>query len=442
MSSSTQTAIAITMPRLSDSMEEATILAWLKAPGDAVARGDELVEIETDKATMVYEAEQDGVLGELLVGEGEVAALGAPIAQLLVEGAPASPAPASAAPGPSAGAPAAGAPEPTVAAAPAPAAAGAAAVPSAAAAPVPAGARMRATPIARRVAAELGVALETLTGSGPRGRIVRADVRAASERRPVAGAGVGERPAAPPAAAGPDDERIELTSTQRTIARRMVASRTEVPEFTLTAEIDMTDALALRRQLVALRAEEKVSVNDMVVKAAALVLREQPAMNASWGGDHIVRHGHVNVGIAVATEGALLVPVVRDADRKPLSEVAREARALGTRARERSATPAELSGGTFTVTNLGMYGVLSFDAVIDAPQAAILAVGASVRRPAYDALGVVVARDLMHVSLSCDHRVVYGADGARFLERLRDVLEHPMTLLMPPVGGPNEGDGR
>jgi len=425
--SATQIPVTIAMPRLSDSMEEATILAWLKAPGDTVARGDELVEIETDKATMVYEAEADGVLGELLVGEGEVAALGAPIAELLVAG---SPLPAAA---PNAGGPPAAEAEPTPAAA--------APTSAAAAAPAP-GARMAATPIARRLAAQLGIALETLTGSGPRGRIVRADVRAAGERRPAPGAGVGERPAAAPATAGPGDERIELTSTQRTIARRMVASRSEVPEFTLTAEIDMTDALALRRQLAELGDGARVSVNDLVVKAVALVLREQPAMNASWGGDHIVRHGRVNVGIAVASEGALLVPVIQDADRKPLSEIAREARALGTRARERSATPAALSGGTFTVTNLGMFGVLSFDAVIDAPQAAILAVGATVRRPVFDAHGAVVGRDLMHVSLSCDHRVVYGADGAVFLERLRDVLEHPMTLLMPPLGGPNEGDRR
>jgi pyruvate dehydrogenase E2 component (dihydrolipoamide acetyltransferase) len=212
-----------------------------------------------------------------------------------------------------------------------------------------------------------------------------------------------------------------------------------MPEFTLTAEVDMTEALALRRQIVSLREDARVSVNDLVVKAAALVLREQPRMNASWGGDHIVRHGRVNVGVAVAAGDALLVPVVDDADRLSLHEVAQQTRRLGAAARERALTPEQLRGATFTVSNLGMFGVLSFDAVIDAPQAAILAVGAVVRRPTFDDAGAVVGRDLMHVSLSCDHRVVYGADGAAFLERLRAVLERPLTLLMPPVGGPTEG---
>ncbi|HZV74967.1 MAG TPA: dihydrolipoamide acetyltransferase family protein [Conexibacter sp.] len=371
-------AVAIAMPRLSDSMEEATILAWLKAPGDAVRAGEALVEIETDKATMVYEAEQDGVLGALLVGEGEVAALGAPIAELLVEGG--------------------------------------------------SGRRVPATPVARRVAAELGVALEGIAGRGPRGRIVRADVLAAAERGGTAAA-----PSAGPApiAATHGDDHVALTATQRTVARRMVASRSEIPEFTLTAEIDMTDALALRRELNALAPEARVSVNDLVVKAAALVLREQPALNASWAGDHVVRHGRVNVGVAVATDDALLVPVVTDADRRSLPELATAARAAGERARARASTPEELSGGTFTVTNLGMFGVLSFDAVIDAPQVAILAVGGVVRRPAYDEQGDVVPRDLMHVSLCSDHRAVYGADAARFLQRLRELLERPVALLVP-----------
>jgi len=398
-------AIPIAMPRLSDAMEEATVVAWLKAPGDAVARGEALVEIETDKATVVYEAEQDGVLGELLVGEGEVAALGAPIAQLLVEGAEA----------------AAAAPAPPSAPTPAPPSA-ASAPPPRQAAPTPA--RPRATPVARRVAAERGVDLGALVGSGPRGRIVRADVLAAAAAAP-AGA------PASPAAVTDGDERVALSATQRTIARRMVASRSEIPEFALTAEVDMTDALALRRQLA--DAGHRVSVNDLVVKAAALALREHPALNASWGGDHVVRHTHVNVGIAVAADDVLLVPAIADADRKSVPEIAAEARALSERARTRAATPAELSGATFTVTNLGMLGVLNFTAVIDAPQVAILAAGAVVRRPVFGADGTVVGRDLMHVTLTCDHRAVYGAHGARFLQRFAELLEHPTLLLLPPA---------
>jgi pyruvate dehydrogenase E2 component (dihydrolipoamide acetyltransferase) len=424
-------AIPIAMPRLSDAMEEATVLAWLKAPGDAVARGDALVEIETDKATVVYEAEQNGVLGELLVGEGEVAALGAPIAQLLVEGAPAAPAVVAATPAPPSVAPVAPA-----AAAPAPPPV----APASAAAAAPA-TRPRATPVARRVAAERGVDLGALVGSGPHGRIVRADVLAAATAAP-ADAPPAPAPAPAPATAADGDERVALSATQRTIARRMVASRSEIPEFALTAELDMTDALALRRQLA--DAGHRVSVNDLVVKAAALALREHPALNASWGGDHVVRHARVNVGIAVAADDVLLVPAIADADRKSLPQIAAEARTLSERARMRAATPDELSGATFTVTNLGMLGVLSFTAVIDAPQVAILAAGAVVRRPVLGADGTVVGRDLMHVTLTCDHRAVYGAHGARFLQRFVELLEHPTLLLLPPSAAAtnDERDGR
>jgi pyruvate dehydrogenase E2 component (dihydrolipoamide acetyltransferase) len=296
----------------------------------------------------------------------------------------------------------------------------------------PVAARVRATPVARRVAAELGVELAAVAGSGPYGRVVRADVLAAAGNGRSANGGTATPPAAAAASApgGAGDERIPLTATQRTIAQRMVASRSEIPEFTLTRELDMTDALRLRRQLV--DAGHRVSVNDLVVKAAALALREHPRLNAAWGGDHVVQRAHVNVGIAVAVDDVLLVPTIADADRKSLPELAGEARALGERARTRTATPAELSGATFTVTNLGMRGVLSFTAVIDPPQVAILAAGAVVRRPVFDEDGAVAARDLMHVALTCDHRVVYGAHGADFLQRLAELLEHPTLLLLPP----------
>jgi pyruvate dehydrogenase E2 component (dihydrolipoamide acetyltransferase) len=408
----TLAAVPLLMPRLSDAMEEATVLKWLKAPGDPVARGDELVEIETDKATMVYEAETDGVLGELLVGEGAIVALGAPIAELLVEAA------AAEAAAPAATSTADRAPAPT-------------AVPAAGIATGGTPPRPRATPVARRVAAELGVDLHALAGSGPQGRIVRADVLRATPPAPPA--------AAAPAGGQPADERVPLTTTQRTIAQRMVASRTEIPEFTLTRELDVTAALALRRELAA--AGHRVSVNDLVVKAAALALREHPGVNAAWGGDHVVRRGRVSVGIAVAVDDVLLVPVIADADRKSLPRIAAEARALGERARTRTTTPAELSGATFTVSNLGMLGVLSFTAVIDAPQAAILAVGTVTPRPVFDDGGAVVRRELMQVALTCDHRIVYGAHGAAFLQRLAELLEHPTLLLLPPEAA-EEGDMR
>jgi pyruvate dehydrogenase E2 component (dihydrolipoamide acetyltransferase) len=378
----TLTAITIAMPRLSDSMEEGTIVRWLKAPGDDVVRGDELVEIETDKATMTYEAERDGVLGALLAEAGASVALGAPIAELMVEATEGEAQPVA---------------------------------PSPVRTPRPP--RVAASPVARRLAASLGVPLDTLAGTGPHGRVVRADVLAATDADDV------------PQAPGREDEHVVLTSTQRTIAQRMVASRREIPDFTVTVEIDMTEALALRGQLLALYPDTRPSVNDLLVKAAAVVLREQPALNASWAGDHVVRHRRVNIGVAVAAEDALLVPVIDDADRLTLVELARATRAAGQRARSRSCSPQEMRGATFTISNLGMFGVLSFDAVIDAPQVAILAVGGIVRRPAFDADGAVVARDTLQASLTCDHRAVYGADAARFLQRLRGVIEQPLALL-------------
>jgi pyruvate dehydrogenase E2 component (dihydrolipoamide acetyltransferase) len=390
-------------------MEEATILVWLKAPGEKVTRGEPLVEIETDKATMVYEAEADGVLGEILVAEGETATLGAPLAELLAEG---------------------GAPPPTPTG---PASSG----------------RIRATPVARRIAADRGVALGELIGSGPGGRIVRDDVLAAagqrsSKQRDDTEAAARGGPAAEPRATANDsgDELVQLTSTQRTIARRMAASRSEVPDFTLTAEIDMTAAIDLRRKLLEAWPQARLSVNDLIVRAVALALRSHPRLNASWAGDHIVRHARVNVGVAVATEDALLVPVLADADRKSPLELGAEARRLSERARLRELTREEMSGATFTVSNLGMLGVTVFDAVIDAPQVAILAVGAIRRRPDFGTGDVVVAREVMNVSLSCDHRAVNGADGARFLVALAENLENPIRLTMPLFEGGEEGGTR
>jgi pyruvate dehydrogenase E2 component (dihydrolipoamide acetyltransferase) len=384
--------VDVAMPRLSDQMEEATVTRWLKDAGDPVAKGEPLVEVETDKATMVYEAEFTGVLEEIVVQEGETAALGAVIARARAEG----------------GAPAAARPEPE------PQSRGPHPPEHAATRNGRREGRHRATPVARRLARELGVPLDGVSGSGPGGRIVRADVRKASSSaspQPVAG---GEVP---------------LTATQRTIAQRMAESRSQIPEFTLEAEIDMEAAATLRDDLRELGREPLPSFNDLVVKAVALALRRHPALNSSYAGDRLVRHEHVNVGIAVATEDALYVPTIVDADRRSVLQIAEAARELIARVNDGSIAIDELRGGTFTVSNLGMFGVRRFQAVINPPQAAILAVGEVARRPVVAAEGDIVARHLMDVSLSCDHRVVYGAEAARFLQTFRSFLERPVALV-------------
>jgi pyruvate dehydrogenase E2 component (dihydrolipoamide acetyltransferase) len=391
--------LEIAMPRLSDQMEEATVIQWLKQPGDPVRRGDPLVEIETDKATMVYEAEFDGVLEEIVVAEGSTAALGMTIAR----------------------ASGTGASRPAAPVATAQVATPAAVEVPAAAAPRNGGkpGRSRATPVARRLAAELGVELAGVEGTGPGGRIVRADVRDAAE--PAVGA------TAPATPAGLGD--VELTPTQRTIAARMSESRSQIPEFTLEAEIDMEALAELRDELRDLGREPLPSFNDLVVKAVGLSLRKHPGLNSSWADGRIHRNEQVNVGIAVATDDALYVPTLVDADSLSVFEIAERARVLVARVMDGSISPEELHGGTFTVSNLGMYGVRRFTAVINPPQAAILAVGEVARRPAVDSAGALVARHEMDVALSCDHRVVYGAQAAQFLQTLKTLLERPVALV-------------
>ncbi|HEX2398001.1 MAG TPA: dihydrolipoamide acetyltransferase family protein [Solirubrobacteraceae bacterium] len=400
----------VAMPRLSDSMEEGTIVRWLKADGDQVSRGDELVEIETDKATMTYEADQDGVL-DIVAGEGETLVIGEVIAHI---GEPSG----------DGAAPAGGGEERKAAAAPP-------------REPEPAptstagngGERVKASPVARRIARDRGVELSRLTGSGPGGRIVKADVESA-----VAQAAPSEpapRPAAEPAptaTAKGEVESRELSRSQRTIARRMAESRATVPDFTLETEIDMEAALEARSQLREVARDQPVpTLNDMIVKASALALREFPRANGSYSDGRFELHSRVNVGVAVATNDSLVVPTVFDADRKGLGEIARETRALAEKVREGDITPPEVSGGTFTVSNLGMYGITSFTAVINPPQAAILSVG-SVQPRAVVRDGDLVARRLMRVTLACDHRILYGADAAEFLARIRELLEHPAAL--------------
>jgi pyruvate dehydrogenase E2 component (dihydrolipoamide acetyltransferase) len=404
------------MPRLSDSMSEATIVAWLKQPGEAFVRGEPLVEVETDKATVVYEAEADGLLAEILVAEGVTASLGDPIARLGGDGDGDEPqakleVPQAAIESVQQVA------EPRVAAAAQPAAAH----------PAPA-ARARATPVARRTAVQLGVALYGLTGTGPGGRIRQLDVlRAGGSAPPSETNGLKGLTTVVP-----------LSTTGETIARRMAQSRSEIPSFEVVVQADMTTIGDLRKNAADL-VETVPSVNDFVVKAVAAALREHPAFNSSFVDGRCERHGRVNVGVAVATDDALLVPAVMDADVKPLAVIAAETRDLVARARARRLTPEELTASTFTVSNLGMFDVRSFTAVINPPQVAILAVGAVARAPAETAMGGVTFRDVATLTLTSDHRAVYGADAARFLGRIRKLLEHPLALVLerPNAGSVN-----
>jgi pyruvate dehydrogenase E2 component (dihydrolipoamide acetyltransferase) len=355
---SVASAVAVRMPRLSDSMEEGTIVRWLKSTGDAVAAGEPIVEIETDKATMEYEAEAAGVL-EVVADVGATVALGELIAQIVPE---------SARPAP------------------------------------------RATPIARRLAAERGIDLAAVRGTGRRGHVVKADVEK-------------QTPPAPPA-----DDRHSLTRIQQRIASRMAQSRATIPDFALEVEIDMDACVALRAQLAG-HADPVPSINDMVIKACALALVEHPRVNGSYRDGGFELHDEVNIGFAVAAPDSLLVPVIRDALDKRLHDIARETRALAAKAREGSITPPELSGATFTVSNLGMFGITRFTAVINPPQAAILAVGAVQERAVVRA-GALAVGHTMSATLASDHRILYGADAAAFLAEVRDRLESPIGLLV------------
>ena len=395
----------LTMPKLSDSMADAVIVRWLKSPGDDFERGEGLIEVETDKATVVYEAESDGKLASILVPEGATVAVGEPIATLANgEHAPSgeegrAPAPRhSTVPGPA-----------TVPAAP-PSGDGTGAR------------RPNATPVARRTAVELGVSLHGIPGTGPGGRITADDVTSAA---------AGGAATAPQAAGGGKGEVsvLELTPTQSTIARRMVESATTIPSFTVSTDIDVSPITALRREARE-DGSDRPSLNDFVVKAAARALREFPRFNASYVDGRVECYSRVNVGIAVAADDALLVPVVLDADQKSLVQIAADTRRLADAARRRVLRPDDLQHGTFTVSNLGMFGVRSFTAIIDPPQVAILAVGGARRAPFEDGPDRVGFRDLMTVNLTCDHRVVYGSHGAEFLSRLRELLEQPLALAL------------
>jgi pyruvate dehydrogenase E2 component (dihydrolipoamide acetyltransferase) len=406
----------VVMPRLSDSMEEGTILKWLVDEGGEVKRGEPLVEIETDKANMVYDADADGTLVAVLGKEGDTFPVGEVIARIG-----------------DAGEEVASSQQPVARAEPEPSREP---EPSPPPPPRESGGnggdpeRVKASPVARRMAREMGVELEALSGSGPGGRIVKADVEAAAGD----GAQV-EKPkaksekleAAPVSGAKGDTQVIELTRLQQTVSRRMAESKATAPDFTLVVEVDMSMAVELRKRLKGVT-EHPPSFNDMVVKAAAIALREHPRVNGAYRDGKFELYSRVNVGVAVAAQDALVVPTIFDADRKSLGQIARDARELANKVREGKVTPPEVAGGTFTVSNLGMYGVDEFTAVINPPQAAILTVGSLKKRAIVDDSGRVVARDTMRLSLVCDHRILYGAEGAEFLARVRELLEQPLAL--------------
>jgi pyruvate dehydrogenase E2 component (dihydrolipoamide acetyltransferase) len=443
----------VAMPRLSDSMEEGTILKWLKSDGDEVSRGDEIVEIETDKANMTYEADQDGTL-KIVAQEGDTLAVGETIARIGEGGETNGAAPAereSEEGGDEDG----GEAETATATAeqeappeepaepeereeePAPAADGG-------------NGRIKASPVARRMARELGLELGGLQGTGPGGRIVKADVEAASKGDGAqAAAAPAEAPAAepepqeeerkaPPAVVSGDAQTgkgetttQDLSRLQQTVARRMAESKATAPDFVLNIDVDMEEAVDLRKRLKGAAAEGQgvPSFNDFVVKAAALALVDFPRANGAYRDGKFELYSRVNVGVAVAGQDALVVPTVFDADTKSLGQISRETRALAERVRAGAITPPELSSGTFTVSNLGMFGIQSFVAVINPPQAAILAVGAMAPTPVVRD-GEVVVRHVMRLTLSCDHRILYGADAAEFLGRIRERLENPLQLAL------------
>jgi pyruvate dehydrogenase E2 component (dihydrolipoamide acetyltransferase) len=409
-------AVEIVMPHLSDSMEEGTVVQWLVAEGDEVKEGDPLVEVETDKATVVYEAEVSGTVLRLHAAEDANIAVGTVIATIGGPGEDIS--------GLTATAPTASA----VAVASAPAS-----IPAAALKAPTSDGRVKASPLARRVAIALGVDLGSLVGSGPHGRVIRADVERsnADDRSVHLAAGAAAAGGSPQAGGGKGAvTRLVLSRLQRTIARRMVESRTTVPEFELRREIDMGAVVALREQLREF-ADPLPSYNDFMVKAAALALREFPRVNGTFTQDAFETHSRVNIGFAVAAEDALIVPTIFDADRRSLIEIGEVARELAAKVRDGSVSPAELDGATFSISNLGMLGLDSFSAVINPPQAAILAIGSLKPRPVVAQDGVsLVARPTVNVSLACDHRILYGADGARFLQRLTELLEQPLSLLV------------
>ncbi len=424
----------ILMPALSPTMEEGTLAKWLVKEGDTVSSGDLLAEIETDKATMEFEAVDEGVIGKILIAEGtEGVKVNTPIAVILEDGESAA----------------------DISAAPAPAAAPAAKAEAPAAAPAPAapkggdGKRVFATPLARRIAADKGLDLANVKGSGPHGRIVKADVEAAQPGQAAAAASASAAPA-PAAAAkgaamasGPSTdqvlkmyegrafEEVKLNGMRKTVAARLTEAKQSVPHFYLRRDIQLDALLKFRGQLNKQLESKgvKLSVNDFVIKACALALQSVPDANAVWAGDRTLKFSASDVAVAVAVEGGLFTPVLQDAENKSLSALSAQMKDLAGRARDGKLAPHEYVGGSFAISNLGMFGIDNFDAIINPPHGAILAVGAGIKKPVVGTDGELAVATVMSTTLSVDHRVIDGALGANLLNAIKENLENPMMML-------------
>ncbi|WP_375570614.1 pyruvate dehydrogenase complex dihydrolipoamide acetyltransferase [Seohaeicola saemankumensis] len=433
--------VEILMPALSPTMEEGTLAKWLVKEGDTVSAGDLLAEIETDKATMEFEAVDEGVIGKLLVAEGtEGVKVNSPIALLLEDGESASDAQTAAPKAETAKAEAA----PVAAAAPADA------KPAPAAPKAADGGRVFASPLARRIAADKGIDLAGLTGSGPHGRIVKADVEGAGAQAkpaaaatPAASAPAAAKAPAPAMASGPSTDtvlkmyegraytEVKLDGMRKTIAARLTEAKQTIPHFYLRRDIQLDALMAFRGQLNAQLEGRgvKLSVNDFIIKACALALQQVPAANAVWAGDRVLQLTPSDVAVAVAIDGGLFTPVLKDAEAKSLSALSAEMKDLAARAKSKKLAPHEYQGGSFAISNLGMFGIDNFDAVINPPHGAILAVGAGAKKPVVGKDGALAVATVMSVTLSVDHRVIDGALGAELLQAIKDNLENPMAML-------------
>jgi len=439
-------ATEILMPALSPTMEEGTLAKWLVKEGDVVKSGQILAEIETDKATMEFEAVDEGIVGRLLVAEGTAGVkVNTPIAVMLEEGEGLDAAPAPAKPAPAA-APAKPAPAAAPASAPA-ASAPVAAAPAANPASVSGTARVFASPLARRIAAEKGLDLSTVKGSGPHGRIIKTDVEGAKAAVAAPVAAITPAPSAPtipavmPQGMSTDTVRkmfadrvyseIPLDGMRKTIAARLTEAKQTIPHFYLRRDVKLDALMSFRETLNAQLAARgiKLSINDFIIKACAIALQAVPAANSVWAGDRLLRLKPSDVAVAVAIEGGLFTPVLRDADAKSITALSAEMKDLAARAKTRKLAPHEYQGGSFAISNLGMMGIDSFDAVINPPHGSILAVGAGVKKPVVMKDGAIGVATMMSLTLSVDHRVIDGALGAEFLKAITENLENPMVML-------------
>ena len=427
----------IIMPKMGDAMTEGKVVRWYKKAGDTVKKGEPVLEIETDKVNLDLEAEQDGTIGEVAVQEGQMVPVGGRLAMI---SAPRE----SGVSRPSATSPAGGggAPQETqqrrvvdkkdsykhstgeygeameMKAPRIDRTAPLRAVEGGSASGSDSG-RRRSSPLARKMASEMGVSLDAVQGSGPQGRIVAKDIKQ------VGGA---PRPSAAPPPAALKTQQIPLSAMRRTIARRLAESTGPIPHFYLTVDYDVTNLMSLRLQMNEIEGQ-KISVNDFIIRAAALALRHHPYVNASWGDEAITQHGEIHIGVAVSTPEGLITPVVRNADQKSVMEIAAEIRSLADKAKNRKLRPEEYQGSTFTISNLGAWGIEEFTAIINPPNVAILAIGAAASQPVVVS-GQVAIRDRMKVTMSCDHRVVDGAAGAEYLRTLRQYVEQPLRLVI------------